>query len=294
MTRFGRPAQDHWVRGQYLPGTDEIASELAKRLSSQMTGTFSLPQVSEYTTLLEGETALFERLSEFYSRSDVPTILHRLLAELPGRLRTKGYPADPNRRLVIFSTAFDDLLERAFVEVKQPYHIFAYRRHIVDADGVAHPGCFVHTAPGGEPVNLLTPNTYIGHDGDRHPIVIKLCGQLVTLEPESVVVTEDHYLDYLPAQEIGALLPMTLLNQVKRRSFVFFGYTLRPWHFRLLWLRMRYQKSRLHDKAWAIMTNPTPIELEFWRREDIVPLIAAPESVVAQVNKWLDTLPSRL
>lgn len=74
-----------------------------------------------------------------------------------------------------------------------------------------HPGRFVHIPPDGEPVELLSPATYIGHDSDCHPILVKLCGQGVTLEPEtSVTIAEDQYLAYLPMQEIGSLLPPDL------------------------------------------------------------------------------------
>ena len=144
----------------------------------------SLPQVSQYTTLLEGESALYDRLSDS-TAAGFPTDLHRLLAELPGRLRAKGYPANEERRFVIFSTAFDDLLERAFAEVEQPYHLFAYRHHIVDTDGVVHPGCFVHIPPGASRSNLLTPNTYKAvTTAIATRSSIKLCGQRVTQSPK--------------------------------------------------------------------------------------------------------------
>ena len=76
--------------------------------------------------------------------------------------------------------------------------------------------------------------------------------------------------------------------KVNRQSFLFLGYSLRPWHLRLLWQHMRYQKRRLHDRSWAIVPELTTIEREFWRSQEIVPVVAAPEGVVAYVNTWLD------
>lgn len=291
VSRFGRPAQDSWVKGRYLPNADELAHLLVEPLHGEVEGVLSLLQASQYVSLLEGESALYERLYALYAGDYPPTMLHHLLAELPGHLRAKGYPLNQERRFVIFSTAFDDLLERAFAEVGQPYHLFAYRHQAADVDGVVRPGHFVHIPPDGEPVELLSPATYIGHDSDRHPILVKLCGQGVTLEPEnSVIITEDQYLAYLPMQEIGSLLPLTLLKQIKRRSFLFFGYSLQPWHFRLLWQCLKFQKSALHEKAWAIVPSLTVIEQAFWRSQGIEPLMGASENVVAYVNQWMGTL----
>lgn len=291
VSRFGRPAQDSWVQGRYLPNADELAHILVEPLHGEVEGVLSLLQASQYVSLLEGESALYERLYALYAGDYPPTMLHHLLAELPGHLQAKGYPLNQERRFVIFSTAFDDLLERAFVEVGQPYHLFAYRHQAADANGAVHPGRFVHIPPAGEPIELISPATYIGHDSDRHPILVKLCGQGVTLEPEnSVTITEDQYLDYLPMHEIGALLPLTLLKQIKRRSFLFFGYSLQPWHFRLLWQCLKFQKSALHEKAWAIVPSLTVIEQAFWRSQGVEPLIGSPENVVAYVNHWLGTL----
>jgi hypothetical protein len=106
------------------------------------------------------------------------------------------------------------------------------------------------------------------------------------------VVTEDQYLEYLPGQEIGALLPATLLNQVKNRMFVFLGCSSQEWHFRLLWQRMKYQNDSLHARGWAILSQPSEIEMKFWDRLDknIDPLVIAPEEAMAYVNEWLDTL----
>jgi hypothetical protein len=212
------------------------------------------------------------------------------LAELPGRLRAKGHPANANRRFVIFTTAFDDLLERAFAEAGQPYHLFAYRQRMRDEEGVVQPECFVHAPPGGEPVVLETPNSYSDHDGDRHPIVVKLCGLGVTTEPGSVMITEDHFLEYLPTKGIVELLPARLLLDIKGRSFVFLGYDLQPWHFRLLWLRMKHKNQAFNGKGWAIQPNPSDIAQHFWRKYEIEPLDATPEEVVATVNTWLDSL----
>lgn len=301
LGRVGRPPQDGWAKGHYLPDADEIATFLTQKLGGDQSSGQSLLQISQATSLTDGPEALYERLHELYATDYPPTILHRLLAEVPARLAAKGYPQNkPDHRFVYFSAAFDTLLEQAFAQAGQPYHLFAYRHRFSDGSGRVQEGRFVHIPPGAdkssEPLELLSPNTYNAHDidadgnPDRLPIIVKLCGLAATAEPDSVVVTEDQFLDYLPAQEIGALLPPTLLQQVRKRSFVFFGFSLYEWHFRLIWQRMKAQKASLHGRSWAILVNPSAIEQQFWRSQLIEPLIAAPEAVAATVNEWLNTL----
>lgn len=168
-SQVGRPAQDGWVQGHYLPDPTEAAQELSQLLAGAGGDLFSLPQISQYTSLLDGEPALFDRLNTLYAGDYQPTLLHRLLAELPGRLR-----------------------------------------------------------------------------------------------------------------------------EINRRSFLFCGYSLQPWYLRLLWQRMRYHGRPLHDRSsWAIVSAPSLIEGEFWRSQDVRPIDAAAEAMVAYVNQWLDQLESR-
>jgi hypothetical protein len=296
VSRIGRPAGDAWVEGLYPPGASDAARVLARNLPAELQGDHSLLQVSQYTLLLDGEYALYDRLHALYAGEYQPTMLHHLLAEIPQRLAAKGYPKLPKARYVLFSTALDDLLERAFVAAGQPYHLFAYRPRFVDDNGVTQVECFLH-APPADPTSLagrdlsevLEPNIYTAHDRDNHPILVKLCGRGVTTEPDSVAVTEDHYMNYISAEKSLAVLPTTLLNQIKRHSFLFFGHSLQPWHLRLLWQRLRIPGSDRLPK-WAIVPERTLLEEKFWRSQHIDPIVAQPEGVVAYVTEWLERL----
>ena len=86
VSRFGRPTQDSWVQGYSLPSANEVALALAQRLTGVAEGVHSLPQASQITSLIDGESALYDRLSTLYQGEHHPNMLHRLLAELPSRL----------------------------------------------------------------------------------------------------------------------------------------------------------------------------------------------------------------
>jgi hypothetical protein len=296
LGQIGRPPGDRWVAGLYPPNADDAARALSLYLPTDLQGEGSLLQMAQYTQLLDGDYALYDRLSKLYEGNFAPTMLHGLLAALPARLAAKGYPKAGKWRYILFSTALDDLLERAFVAAGQPYHLFAYRPRFVDDDGVIQIERFLHFPPvdppqaaTDEPAEVLEPNKYTAHDSDNHPIIVKLCGRRVTTEPDSVAVTEDHYMNYVSAEKSPAVLPTTLLNQVKRNNFLFFGHSLQPWHLRLLWQRLRLPGGDRQPK-WAIVPALSRIEEKFWQSQRIEPIVAQPEGVVAYVNDWLERL----
>jgi hypothetical protein len=300
LGQVGRPPGDRWVAGLYPPNADDAARALAhylpQDLPAGLPGEGSLLQMAQYTQLIDGDYALYDRLSKLYAGDFSTTILHDLLAALPARLAAKGYPKTGKWRYILFSTALDDLLERAFIAAGQPYHLFAYRPRFVDDNGVIQIERFLHFPPvdpsqaaSAEPAEVLEPNKYSAHDSDNHPIIVKLCGRQVTTEPDSVAVTEDHFMNYVSAEKSPAVLPTTLLNQIKRNSFLFFGHSLQSWHLRLLWQRLRLPGGDRQPK-WAIVPPLSRIEEKFWDSQRIEPIIAQPEGVVAYVNDWLERL----
>lgn len=305
---IGQPAADQWVQGHFPPRAADVARALADHLPTELQDEGSLLRISQYTVLLDGEYALYERLNSLYEGEYTTTILHRLLAEIPKRLADKGHPKQANARYVLFSTAYDDLLERAFAEAEQPFHLFAYRPRYIDDNGVTQPERFLHIPPlpeqaiaegraamgatdppWPEPIEVLEPNRYTGHDHDNHPIIVKLCGRRVTPNPDSVAVTEDQYINYGAVEKSAAVLPTTLLKQIRRNNVLFFGHSLESWHLRLLWQRLRLPGGQRQPK-WAIVPKKDSIEEIFWDSQAIKSIVARPEGVVAYVNKWLETL----
>ncbi|MEM7238429.1 MAG: CHAT domain-containing protein, partial [Pseudomonadota bacterium] len=158
VCRVGRPVQDGWVHHHHPPAVTEVAKELAgelpddlRRTWGETNGNHSLLQVAQYTMLWHGERSLYRHLNRLYQGSYTPTVLHRLLAELPQCLAGKmDLEPDTPYRYVLFSTALDTLLEDAFLEANQPFHLFAYRPAFEDEDDDWHPECFLHFPPHGQ------------------------------------------------------------------------------------------------------------------------------------------------
>jgi len=286
----GQPPQDGWVAGLYSPGTLDAASALAQHLPKELQDERSLLRICQYTILHEGHFALYNRLHQLYANAHAPTMLHRLLAELPAQLGDgDGYPREERGRYVLLSTGLDNLLEQAFQDAGQPYHLMAYRPSFVDEHGVTQVDRLLHYPPGiddeSQATPILKPNKYVAHEQDHHPIIVKLCGRQVTPEPDSVAVTEDHYLDYKKSM---AILPTTLLNQIQYNNFLFFGHSLHAWHLRLIWQRLSLPLSDHQLPKWAIIPDPPEIERKFWQSQQIEVINATPEDVVAHISSWLN------
>jgi hypothetical protein len=202
----------------------------------------SLPQVAQFLAVNQYAQAPYDELEDSLKK-DIRT---RFTADLPpelsangasldqmidavGVIRRKLSPIEPYRVLaelplpVYITTNWNNLLASALKEV------------------------------GKEPTIVLCPwNDYIEQlqaDFDQnfkptvdHPLVYYLFGKLS--EPESVVLTEDDYFDYL----IGVtrnkeLIPSVVRSALVNSALLFLGFQLDDWQFRVLFRSIRAQQG---------------------------------------------------
>ena len=127
-----RPRDAKWEHGvAFLPTGGELSSHLASRFRYSGDPT-DLARVAEFVSLMSGPASLKQVFNAVYPLTDV----HRFLAQLPAlTVRKTGRRQCP----LIVTTNYDDLLERAFDEAGEPYHLVMYI-----ADGPA-PTCSIDT-----------------------------------------------------------------------------------------------------------------------------------------------------
>lgn len=282
----GRLPQGDWVVGQpFMPTAQEVARHLAETFNYPVA---SLSELSQQIALVENPEALYEQLGLLFNVDYPPTTLHRLLAEIPHRLKEKEYPRLPTRRFVIVSAAFDTMLERAFRESGQRFHLFSYSPGTQSEVGMIPPR-FIHTMPDDTLREVKEPNkdAVILADNEPHPIIIKLCGAGITNTPNSVIVTEDQYLQY-PAQPLTDLLPFSVLAAMKPCTFLFLGYNLQAWNLRLLWQRIRFAPNKVHTDAWAVHPDADLIARRYWEENKVKTITPSLEGLVAYVSRFLD------
>ncbi len=213
--------------------------------------------ISQYlATGEDGEAELDAALSFLFEKKYQPNTLHRFLASLPSLLRSRT--ATPTYPLIV-TTCFDNALERAFADAKEPIDLVSF---IGDSQG----GHFQHQTQSEKRIDIEDPNTYSELDTAKRPAILKLYGGYAS---GSFQITEDHYIDYLSHRGIAEMIPSSLLRVLRAddTSIWFLGYSLSLWNQRVILRRLWQEKIKESGKPWwAIQEEPNPLDTRIWKR----------------------------
>lgn len=257
---------DEWTEGgtTRLPSGSELSKHLALKYKYPEKDNEELARVSQYAGLFKGLGDLYEELHSLFDQSFAPTSLHKFFAKLPRECLENGYPegGDPARKhLLIVTTNYDDLMERAFLDAKQKFHVVTYLAGSSNHDVPV----FLHRPPDDRPPVVITQgNTYAGLNDDPYPIILKIHGAVdrsaANSEFESFVITEDNYIDYISRGDLTGSIPMAMRMQLLRGSFLFLGYGLRDWNLRAFLLRLWRLQGIRNYRAWSVNHYHPPLE----------------------------------
>ena len=278
-----RPDEAAWEPERFAPSGGELAQKLASR-SRYPDDDLDLLRVSQYVDAILGERRLYRFLHEVFDVNYPPTSLHRLFARLPAVLRENGRP-----QLVVLTTNYDDLLERAFTEAGELFDVVWY-----EAKRGPLRGRFLHRPPGGDVVTIERPNEYTGLAPSERPVILKLHGAIdrADVRRDSYVITENSYIDYLVAYDVGAQIPFLLLERMEESHFLFLGYSMHDWNLRVILSRI-WGAQQLDLKSWAVQRAPADagvrkVEEALWRDRGDVDLL------YVELKEYIDRLESEL
>ena len=177
--------------------------------------------------------------------------------------------------MLVLTTNYDDALERAFQAEGEPYQLVTY---ITEG---RYKGHFRHHLTPTTSVVIDSPTTYLDLRFDRTSIIVKIHGAVrrtarpptdedVDWDPESFVITEDHYVEYINRN----LFPVVLSNRLKRSHLLFLGYSLQDWNLRVMLNRLWGERSGQTYKSWAVQPKPRKVDQFAWsqRGVDILPV----------------------
>jgi DNA-binding SARP family transcriptional activator len=260
------PGVNAGANGAGLPVREELAQRLAEAFSCPPEHAVELTKVAQYIAVTRGIGPLYDELHALLDREHAPGPVHRFLAELPAVLRERGVPQP-----LFVTTNYDRALERAFGEADEAVEIVTYVSIGRDR------GRFLHRSADGSVQVITSPNAYADVPLDRRPVLLKIHGE-VDLEPardsESFVVSEDDYIAYLAETGIGGVLPVTVAARLRRSHFLFLGYGLVDWSFRVFLQRL-WPDEQPGYRSWAVQPQASALERDFWRRR-AVELIDSP------------------
>jgi hypothetical protein len=274
-----RPAASNWQQDGYLPGGAELAAFLADSYAYPESGVPDLVRASQYVELTAGDAALVDELHSIFASTYAPNKLHRLLAELPGRLRAKGSPSVGQ---LLITTNYDDALEKAFADAGEPVDVVAYM-----AD-TAEPGRFVHVRPDGTRHKIPKHTDYREFALEERSVILKIHGSVDRSDEtdDSYVITEDDYIEFLAREKAEKLVPAYLMARMRGSHFLFLGYGMRDWNLRVI-LHAIWSEQTRRFASWAIQRGPGAIDRRFWDRHGV-------EIIDVPLDEWVDGMRRQL
>jgi hypothetical protein len=261
------------------------AQGLARELMTQMGGAFSgdesddLAKVAQFFDSLFGRPELYDYLHDRFQmkQADAPVArVARLLATVPNHIKP----------LFIITTNYDPLVERAFQEKQRPLCVITQNMrepHPEYGAGyieVKYPDGTVERGFGRD-FQLSDPRFPLGSDPRFPPgtaFLFKMHGSAHRTTGEirdDLIITEDDYVDFIinsggPSSPIFP--PSALDAAYKTRPFLFLGYSLNDWNFRVF-LRLLYRRNTLSGngqrKHFAIQLAPRPLEEQLWQQRNV-------------------------
>ena len=231
-------------RSDFLPSAAELANYLDRRSGFPSGEPPELTRVAQYFDGVAGRGGLDDELHTVFARDYKPSPIHYYLADFPN--------------LIIVTTNYDDLQERAFREKGRPFHKVVYR--------TSSPAFLVWEHGAAEARE--TPANELDLPVGQIPIIYKMHGTCDpgNTERDSYVITEDDYVEFLSRMTSQTAIPAVFAEPFRRSHFLFLGYGLRDWNLRVVlhknwqaWPRRRYA-------SWAIQHCAQRLEREFWSR----------------------------
>ena len=244
-------AEDDFVA---LPSGGQLAERLALEGNFPKTEEPNLASVAQYfEDVAAGRQALYEELRTVFTRQYEPSRIHRHLAGLPGPL-------------LIVTTNYDDLIETAFREADRPFDL------VIHTTDPALGEQLLWWEQGADDPTTVVPNK-LDIDLETNTVIYKMHGAVDRLVAtrDQYVITEDDYVDFLTRLIKQEAFPSIFAEPFQTRHFLFLGYGLRDWNFRVILnrvekdLRQGPESAADNLRSWAIDASPSMLETRLWQ-----------------------------
>ncbi|MFN8526916.1 MAG: SIR2 family protein [Chloroflexota bacterium] len=288
-----RPPGARWEPGRsdFLPSGFELSRYLANEAAypyAEERELADLAKVASYFVESSDRSILREQLRTVFNRDYQPGAIHTLLAEVAA-----VHP------LLIVTTNYDDLTERAFKAAGQPYDLVVYPTDQPDWEA----GLLLWRHGEDEPERVLANNVPV--DLATTNVIYKMHGTVNRQDPryDSYVITEDDYVEFLTRMINETAVPAQFLHHFRRRSFLFLGYGLGDWNLRVVLKHLRevdlgaalggaargpgvVDGGELR-RSWAVQFQPTALDEFLWDRRRVIIFDADINAVAEKLRETL-------
>jgi hypothetical protein len=251
----GRQLDERWLapRSAVLPSGTELARYLADASNFPVEDeSFDLLKVAEYFAIIAGRRALEEQLHEVLDRDYPLAAVHEFLADI-------------DAPMLIVTTNYDDLIERALKESGREHDVVIHTTDPSLGDSILW-WPFGETSP-----TEISPNR-LDVDLSQRTVVYKMNGSVDRKDRrrDQFVITEDDHIEFLTRLSRNKAIPAIFAESFQTRPFLFLGYGLRDWHVRVLLNRIFKDLRRLKGlRSWSIQYKPSNLEQILWQQREI-------------------------
>jgi hypothetical protein len=286
---YGRKEDREWHPGETLPSNRELARYLARELHLPLDEPLGVAGVSQCAFAEEKQSQLNQILGKIFANRGIkPSPLHQFFADLfscAERDKRLILSEDPLlRRLVVVTTTYDNLLEKAFLDDSRGvssvpnFHVLSYQ-----SDEMS-PGKFLHVKyVGGIRASasvIEQPNEYKELDDDDFSVIIKLPGAIEGIDFR-YAIAEDNFFAFA-GRSLPKLLPPQLMVKLQNSRHLYLGYKVRDWNLRAL-LYSIWGATRQRMKSWAVLPEAGRADMVFWNFSGV-------KVIEAPLNTFIDGL----
>lgn len=243
------------------PTAVDLAKKLIEETEFPANELLDLPKVAQYLKSVGGAGPLYNKLHAIFDVNFGVSKLHDYLATVAR-----------HKPLLIITTNYDDLIERAFAEVEHDtvIHICKpklgpkvfWTKHRRDSNGNWNSS---------DP-EMVVPNK-LKIDLETTTVIYKMHGTVdrQKADRDQYVIAEDDYIDFLTRMTKNQAIPSIFSKVFPERHFLFLGYSLRDWNLRVVLNRIQTNSHDYSDyNSWAIQYQPSPLERRFWEKRYVL------------------------
>jgi hypothetical protein len=207
----------------------------------------SFGEVASYCAAVGGQEMVDRLLREVFQLRADPTRMHRYLAGLA-----------LHAPLMVLTTTWDTLTERAFDEVGAPYEILFNVYSPTDGIGLRR------SQNGGSLPEVANPISFKPHRDT--PCIYKLFGSALAERnaADTLIATEESQIALFAEIMAGRIPPPAVREQIETHHILFLGVGLRGWTERQLFSLLRSPRYRRDTNAWAVVRGVCALEKSRW------------------------------